>query len=95
MKAMAKMWLLRRLKKFNLDAELILDFYLKEICPLVEHGVAIWNSGLTVFDLENIQKTAFRIILGESYNVYDVACTSCHLNLDGLTFAQPLQQNCT
>ena len=72
------MWLLRRLKKLNLDAELILDFYLKEIRPLAEHGVAIWNSGLTkgqVIDLEKIQKTAFRIILGESYYSYDVACT--------------------
>ena len=78
MKAMAKMWLLRRLKKLNLDAELILDFYLKEIRPLAEHGVAIWNSGLTkgqVIDLEKIQKIALRIILGEDYISYDVACT--------------------
>ena len=78
MNAMAKMWLLRRLKKLNLDAELILDFYLKEIRPLAEHGVAIWNSGLTkgqVIDLEKIQKIALRIILGEDYISYDVACT--------------------
>jgi hypothetical protein len=78
MKAMAKMWLLRRLKKLNLDTELILDFYLKEIRPLAEHGVAIWNSGLTkgqVIDLEKIQKIALRIILGEDYISYDVAYT--------------------
>ena len=62
------MWLLRRLKKLNLDTKLILDFYLEKICPLAEHGVAIWNSGLTkgqVIDLEKIQKIALRIILGE------------------------------
>ena len=58
-KAMSKMWLLRRLKRLNLDVDLILDFYLKEIRPLAKHGVAIWNSGLTkgqVADLEKILK---------------------------------------
>ena len=82
MKAMAKMWLLRRLKKINLDSDLILDFYVKEIRPLTEHGVAIWNSGVTkgqIIDLEKIQKTALKIILGENYISYDVACTLVNL----------------
>ena len=82
MKAMAKMWLLRRLKKINLDSDLILDFYVKEIRPLTEHGVAIWNSGLTkgqIIDLEKIQKTALKIIFGDSYISYDVACTLANL----------------
>ena len=77
-KAMSKMWLLRRLKKLDVDTELILDFYLKEIRPVAEHGVAIWNSGLTkmqVNDLEKIQKIAFKIILEDSYISYEVACT--------------------
>jgi hypothetical protein len=55
-----------------------MDFYLKEIRPLAEYGVAFWNSGLTkcqIIDLDKIQKTAFRIILGEIYNSYDVAYT--------------------
>ena len=76
--ARTKMWLLRRLKKLNLDEDLVLDFYLKEIWPLAEHGVAIWNSGLTkgqVSDLEKIQKIALKIILNENYTSYDVACT--------------------
>ena len=67
---MSKMWLLRRLKRLNLDVDLILDFYLKEIRPLAEHGVAIWNSGLTkgqVADLEKIQKIALKIILEDNY----------------------------
>ena len=64
MKPMAKMWLLRRLKIINLDSDLIIDFYVKEIRPLTEHGVAIWNSGLTkgqVNDLEKIKKTALKM----------------------------------
>ena len=78
LKAMSKMWLLRRLKLIKLDRDIILDFYLKEIRPLAEHGVVIWNSGLTkgqVNDLEKIQKIALRIILDENYISYDVACT--------------------
>ena len=69
-KAMSKMWLLRRLKKLDLDLEIILDFYLKEIRPLAEHGVVIWNSGLTRTqenDLEIIQKIALKIILEDNY----------------------------
>ena len=46
-KAISKMWLLRRLKKLKLDHYLIFDYYAKEIRPLAEHGVVIWNSGLT------------------------------------------------
>jgi hypothetical protein len=78
MKAMSKMWLLRRLKIVKLEPEIILDYYLKEIRPLAEHGVAIWNSGLTkgqINDLEKIQKVALKIILDENYTSYEVACT--------------------
>jgi hypothetical protein len=78
LKAISKMWLLRRLKSVKLESDVILDYYLKEIRPLAEHGVVIWNSGLTkgqINDLEKIQKVAFRIILDESYTSYKVACT--------------------
>ena len=81
-KAMSKMWLLRRLKKLNLDPDLILDYYLKEIRPLAEHGVPIWNSGLAKYqiaDLERIQKTALKIIFGENYISYYVACTLANI----------------
>ena len=75
---MRKMWLLRRLKKLKLDFHTILDFYLKEIRPVSEHGVAVWNSSLTKHqsnEIEKIQKVAFRIILGDEYISYDAACT--------------------
>ena len=77
-KAMAKMWLLRRLKIFKLEPEVLFDYYVKEIRPLVEQGVPIWTSGLTkaqVNLIENIQKVALKIILGDFYISYDVACT--------------------
>ena len=46
-KAMARMWLLRRMKLLNLEQHVILDYYMKEIRPLAEQGVIVWNSGLT------------------------------------------------
>ena len=76
---MSKMWLLRRMKLLKLDNDLILDYYLKEIRPLAEQGVIVWNSGLTkaqVSDIEKIQKVALLIILGEDYSKYPVACQS-------------------
>ena len=75
--AMCKMWLLRRMKILKLEKNIICDYYLKEIRVLAEQGVAVWNSGLTkgqVKDLEKIQKVALRIILGDDYGSYDVAC---------------------
>ena len=51
---------------------------MKEIRPLLEFGVPIWNSGLTkaqVREIENIQKVALKIILDDSYLSYNVACT--------------------
>ena len=78
-KSMSKIWLLRRMKLLKLDNDLILDYYLKEIRPLAEQGVIVWNSGLTkaqVSDIEKIQKVALLIILGEDYSKYPVACQS-------------------
>lgn len=77
-KSMGKMWLLRRMKLLNLEPDLILDYYLKEIRPLTEQGVVVWNSGLTksqVNDLEKIQKVALTIILGGKYLKYEEACS--------------------
>ena len=81
-KAMSRMWLLRRLKVVKLDPKTILEYYCKEIRPLAEHGVAIWNSGLTksqIMELEKIQKVALKIILGDQYHGYDTACTKFNI----------------
>ena len=65
-----------------MDDEVILEYYLKEIHPLAEHGVVIWNSGLTKSqenELENIQKIALKIILEDSYISYELTCTLCNI----------------
>ena len=76
-RAMARMWLLRRMKALKLDPEFILDYYLKEVRSLAEQGVPIWNSGLNksqVKEIEKIQKVALKIILGQQYESYTSAC---------------------
>ena len=88
------MWLLRRMKILKLDAEIIVDYYLKEIRVLAEQGVAIWNSGLTkgqIKDLEKIQKVAFKIILSDSYISYELACDT----FDSPTLSQRRLQLCS
>ena len=77
-KASKKLWTLRRLKKFNLDIYKIFDVYTKEVRSILEFAVPVWHSGLTRNEsrqIETIQKASFRIILGESYISYEVACT--------------------
>ena len=76
-RSMSKMWLLRRMKSIKLEKSIILEYYLKEIRPLSEQGVIVWNSGLTkaqVRQLENIQKVALKIILNNEYSDYLLAC---------------------
>ena len=56
-KAMSKMWLLRRMKLLDLEPQIILEYFLKEIRVIAEQWVPIWNSGLTIqqtTDLERI-----------------------------------------
>ena len=66
------------MKILNLNPEIILDFYFKEIRSLLEMGCQIFHSGLTKNqsrEIENIQKKALKIILGKIYSSYEEACT--------------------
>ena len=77
-KANARLWMLRRMKLLNIETEIILDFYFKEIRSILEMGCQIFHSGLTKNqsrDIENIQKKALKIILGRLYSCYEEACT--------------------
>ena len=77
-RATKKLWTLRRLKSFHLDPYQIFDVYCKEVRSLLEMAVPVWHSSLTKYQskqIENIQKTAFKIILGQNFINYEVACT--------------------
>ena len=78
-KARQKMWLLRRLLKFDLDIYKLFDVYTKEIRSLLELAVPVWHSGLTrdqTADIERIQKVAMQIILQDKYIIYQLACNT-------------------
>ena len=69
-KATQKLWLLRRLKKYQLDIFKIFDVYTKEVRSILEYAVLVWHSGITRCQsrqIENAQRAAFKIILGASY----------------------------
>ena len=77
-KATKKLWLLRRLKKYHLDIFKIFDVYTKEVRSILEYAVPVWHSSITRSEsrqIENVQNAALKIILGESYISYEVACT--------------------
>ena len=68
-------------------ADTLLDVYVKEVRSLLENAVSVWHSGLTrkeTNQIEKIQKTAFKIILGDDYLSYDVVCTL--IGVDPLEF---------
>ena len=76
-KARQKLWILRRLLKFNLDTTTLFDVYTKEIRSILELAVPVWHSGLTKqqsASIEKIQKISFKIILGENFRNYTQAC---------------------
>ena len=97
-KAIRKLWTIRRLKKLKLGISTLVDVYTKEVRSVLEHAVPVWHSGLTKrqsAQIEKVQKTAFRIILENSYTNYETACTLLNLeplyirrNILCLTFAK-------
>ena len=77
-KATQGLWTIRRLKKLRMGIWTLLDVYNKEVRSILEHAVPVWHSGLTrkqTTQIEKVQKTAFKIILDNSYTNYETACT--------------------
>ena len=77
-KAGRKLWVIRRLQKLKLNTYQLLDVYQKEVRSILEYAVPVWHSSITTQQskqIEKIQKVAFKIILGDSYINYNVACT--------------------
>ena len=72
-KVFSRMWILRRLKGLGADREALLDTYNQQILSIVEFAAPVWTPGLTqsqAHQIERVQKTAVRVILGDSYTSY-------------------------
>ena len=77
-RANSKLWMLRRMKILNINPDIIVDFYFKEIRSICEMACQVFHSGLTknqTRDIESIQKRALKLILGELYSSYEEART--------------------
>ena len=72
-KANARMELLRTISTFSPSDEDMKNIYILFIRSLLEQSAPVWHSSLTQQDsaaLERVQKSAVRIILGNSYVGY-------------------------
>ena len=84
-KAYRRLWILRRLKILGAKTDSLCEVYTKQIRCVLELGVPVWNGSLTkkeCYLLERVQKSAFHIILGQSYLSYDNALIQ--LNMESL-----------
>ena len=101
--ANARMQLLRKIATFGTNHDELKDIYVLFIRSLLEQSATVWHSSLTEEnrnDLERIQKTAVKIILGDRYRNYEQALLEIDLeNLDDrrtslcLTFAKKCCRN--
>ena len=72
-KANSKMELLRRVASFSTSVEELKNIYVLFIRSQLEQSAVVWHSSLTEKnknDLERVQKSAFKIILGDRYKSY-------------------------
>ena len=72
-KAFSRIWMLRRLKGLGADQEDLLDTYKQQILSVIEFAAPVWTPGLTQCQankIERVQKTAVRVILGDTYISY-------------------------
>ena len=102
-KANARMQLLRKVATFGTAQDELKDVYVLFIRSLLEQSATVWHSSLTEEnrnDLERIQKTAVKLILGDRYKNYEQALSELDLeNLDDRrtslckTFAQKCCKN--
>ena len=75
-RAVNKLWVIRRLKKFGANRDELIDLYTKYCRSILEYAVPVWHSSITAYesnDIERVQKMALHLILGEKYKSYDVA----------------------
>ena len=72
-KANARMQLIRKVASFGTSADELKNVYILFIRSLLEQSAVVWHGSLTqenIDDLERVQKSAVKIILGDKYSGY-------------------------
>ena len=81
-KANARMELLRKVASFGTGVEDLKTVYMLYIRSLLEQSATVWHSSLTEenkSDLERVQKSAVKVILGNKYENYQKALSKLDL----------------
>ena len=85
-KANQRLWMIKRLKNLGADNEDLVDVFVKQIRSVLEFGVPVWNSSVfqnEKIDIERVQKSFCKIVLGDHYLSYENALNALQLeNLD-------------
>ena len=92
-KANASMQILRRVASFGASDSDMKDIYILFVRSLLEQSATVWHSSLSqqnISDLERVQKTALKIILGGRYRNYKDSL----LKLDILSLSEQREQLC-
>ena len=75
-RAFARVWMIRRLKPLGATNDELMEVYRTQIRCLLEFAVAVWNSGLTkaqINQIERVQKCVLAVILDSEYLSYNHA----------------------
>ena len=81
-RAFARISLLTKLKFVGVQCHDLVDVYKLFIRSLLEYCCVSWHSSLTKeqsYDIERVQRTALKVILGEAYDDYENALITCDL----------------
>ena len=72
-RAYKKLWIIKRLKNQGARLSDLIDIYIKQVRSILEYGVPVWNSGLTleeIADIKRVQKPFLHIVLEQVYQDY-------------------------
>ena len=81
-KANKRMRILHHLSEYSVPVEDMTLIYILYIRSILEQSAVVWHSGLTQenrTDIERVQKSCLKVILGESYVSYESALKKTNL----------------
>ena len=81
-RAYARISMITKLKYVGVSEDDLIDVYCLYVRSLLEYCCVVWHSTLTLeqsADLERVQKTSLKIILGDRYSGYSESLKICNL----------------
>ena len=81
-RAYARIFMLTKLKYVGVPTTDLVDVFSLFIRSLLEYCCVVWHSTLTQeqsYDIERVQRTALKVILGEEYIDYETSLKTCGL----------------